>query len=576
MIQQVTATSDVKVAALMTVSGPTTGSNDSAEAYGERSLLDLLLESQNDLSAVERFAVWQDEADHTGHAKYSALIPATPPAVGQQYAFQVDLESCSGCKACVVACHELNGLDETETWRDVGALFGGTTSEPVIQHVTTACHHCLDPACFSACPVKAYEKDSTTGIVRHLDDQCIGCQYCIFACPYDVPKYNRAKGIVRKCDMCAGRLETGEAPACVASCPNQAIRIVLTSPEQVTESCESGVFLPGAPDPQLTLPTTEYVSRRALPRNLKPADYYSIRPEHAHWPLILMLVLTQAAVGTLTAHGVLARVGSMPGHLSTWLVSGALMLQVTALAASILHLGRPHLAYRAVLGVRTSWLSREIIAFGLFTPAVAGYALCSSAFSSGIVATVLEYCAFSTGWPGVLCSAMVYIATRREFWNLWYTSARFLLTAGLLGSAFSFLLGLAAACTNTGVTASDVFGATGITLCAAIISAASAKLIVELTVLRHLWSRQSTTLKRSALLLTGELAPVFKIRVICLLVGGISLPVAMIAVGFGPGESGALTGSMAVLAVVLLLAGELAERYLFFTAVVAPKMPRGF
>ncbi|MEZ6126844.1 MAG: 4Fe-4S dicluster domain-containing protein [Planctomycetaceae bacterium] len=110
----------------------------------------------------------------------------------------MDLDRCSGCKACVVACHSLNGLDEKETWRDVGLLIGGTRNQPVMQHVTTACHHCLEPGCMEACPVDAYEKDPVTGIVRHLDDQCFGCQYCTLACPYDVPKYHSGKGIVRK------------------------------------------------------------------------------------------------------------------------------------------------------------------------------------------------------------------------------------------------------------------------------------------------------------------------------------------------------------------------------------------
>ena len=154
-------------------------------------------------------------------ARYHSLLPATPPGPGQQYAFEVDLDRCSGCKACVVACHTLNGLDENETWRDVGLLVGGSRTAPVMQHVTAACHHCLQPACMIACPVNAYEKDPITGIVKHLDDQCFGCQYCTMACPYEVPKYHPGKGIVRKCDMCSSRLAVGEPPACVQSCPHR-------------------------------------------------------------------------------------------------------------------------------------------------------------------------------------------------------------------------------------------------------------------------------------------------------------------------------------------------------------------
>ena len=62
------------------------------------------------------------------------------------------------------------------------------------------------------CPVNAYEKDEITGIVKHLDDQCIGCVYCTLKCPYEVPQYDKAHGIVRKCDMCADRLSERRSP----------------------------------------------------------------------------------------------------------------------------------------------------------------------------------------------------------------------------------------------------------------------------------------------------------------------------------------------------------------------------
>ena len=215
-------------------------------------------------------------------------MPASPPGPGQQFAFEVDLDRCSGCKACVTACHALNGLDEDEAWRSVGLLHGGTSALPVLQHVTSACHHCLDPACLYGCPVNAYEKDPVTGIVKHLDDQCIGCQYCILKCPYDAPKYNKKLGIVRKCDMCSDRLAAGEAPACVQACPTQAIRITVVERQEVDRG-QRGQSLParGARACLYTLPTTVYKTSTALPRNLLPADHYAVtagpRPSRRWW-----------------------------------------------------------------------------------------------------------------------------------------------------------------------------------------------------------------------------------------------------------------------------------------------------
>src|SRR5687767_14817186 len=255
-----------------------------------RGLLDQLLHEQQLLTPVAEFARKHDKGQWTGKSsRHRELLPITPLVTGEQYAFEVELDKCSGCKACVTACHSLNGLDDNETWREVGLLInepkrrrernGGTSStSPTLinesgtrgtrpsnsapQHVTTACHHCVDPACLNGCPVLAYEKDPVTGIVRHLDDQCIGCQYCVLKCPYDVPKYNARLGIVRKCDMCSSRLAVGEAPACVQACPSEAIRITKVQTSTVTiEFRERGKdFLSGAPAGDYTLPTTRYTN----------------------------------------------------------------------------------------------------------------------------------------------------------------------------------------------------------------------------------------------------------------------------------------------------------------------------
>src|ERR1700722_20730827 len=114
-----------------------------------RTLIDDLLDEQQLLTPVAPFSRKHERQTLPAQAKYySDLIPLSSPAPGEQYAFAVDLDACTGCKACVTACHNLNGLDDDETWRDVGVLFGGTVLEPVQQTITTACHHCVDPAFF--------------------------------------------------------------------------------------------------------------------------------------------------------------------------------------------------------------------------------------------------------------------------------------------------------------------------------------------------------------------------------------------------------------------------------------------
>ncbi|MCI0535481.1 MAG: 4Fe-4S binding protein, partial [Verrucomicrobiales bacterium] len=89
------------------------------------SLIDALLAEQRTLTAVTNFAHWHQAHAGASHAShYRNLVPFNAPRPGQQYAFEVDLDKCSGCKACVTACHALNGLEEDETWRSVGLLVG--------------------------------------------------------------------------------------------------------------------------------------------------------------------------------------------------------------------------------------------------------------------------------------------------------------------------------------------------------------------------------------------------------------------------------------------------------------------
>jgi len=470
------------------------------------------------------------------------LIPLTAPRPGEQFAFEVDLDSCTGCKACVAACHSLNGLDENETWRDVGQLVSDDPRHPFVQAVTTSCHHCADPGCLNGCPVLAYEKDPVTGIVRHLDDQCIGCSYCILKCPYDAPKFNAARGIVRKCDLCQDRLSAGEAPACVQACPTYAIRIVSVPVDGAGDGRPTPGFLDAAADYAITRPTTRYLSRRRPVAPLIAADAYALRPEWAHTPLGAMLTLAPMGIACVALAAL--RGGTDPALARLGWLAGLL-----GLGASVLHLGQPLRAWRVFLGLRRSWLSREVLGFGLW------FLLATVAVVPGVPVPLRRPFALAAsvvGLVGLACSVMVYVDTRREFWRWQQTAPRFVLGAAVLGLAAWLAVGPARAI-----------------LPPALMAAMLLKLAVEVRVLQALDRADPdapfTAAVRTARLLTGPLRPLFGARLALGLLGGVALPFALMARAVPP--------STAWWGLGLLLLGEFAEHRLFFQAVAAPRMP---
>jgi formate dehydrogenase iron-sulfur subunit len=548
-----------------------------------------VLQEQQSLTAVERFAQRHAANDVPEARVYEDLIPLSRPGPGQQYGFRVDLDVCTGCKACVAACHSLNGLDDDEAWRTVGLLHGGSSTAPVQQTVTTACHHCLDPACMNGCPVKAYEKDPVTGIVRHLDDQCIGCQYCVLTCPYEVPRFNKQRGIVRKCDMCTDRLAASEAPACVQSCPNQAISIQIVDKARALEDAQAGSALPGAPSPGITVPTTEYVTARAFPKNLVPADFHQVRSGHPHMPLVFLLVLTQLSVGAFVIEFLLRRLtptfAMSTGALGLDAARGthalvALGAGLLALAASIFHLGRPQYAFRAVLGLRTSWMSREILAFGAFAGSAALYAafmwrepifrllhvpLPSGALFGAGTERVLGAVVVATGLAGVFCSVMIYVKTAREWWSGARTTFRFFATATVLGLATTILCVTAF---GGGEAARRAVGG----LAPLLAFATAMKLGWEISIFAHLADKQLGPLRRTAMLLKGDLRSELGARLGLGLAAGSLAPLVLA----GLADKGAL-GAGAVVVAILgfagLVAAELIERALFFRASSPARMP---
>lgn len=137
-------------------------------------------------------------------------------------AILIDITKCIGCQQCAAGCKEAHHQPgDPEPTLSATAF---TAVEPRgDKFVRRLCLHCEDPSCASVCPVGAIKK-TEQGAVRYDGSKCIGCRYCMIACPYSVPKYEWTKlaPYVTKCDMCAERVLAGGQPACVAACPTGA------------------------------------------------------------------------------------------------------------------------------------------------------------------------------------------------------------------------------------------------------------------------------------------------------------------------------------------------------------------
>jgi DMSO reductase iron-sulfur subunit len=455
----------------------------------------------------------------------TSLIPCAVPGPGEQYRFHFDMTKCIGCRCCEVACNEQNGNPADLRWRRVGEIEGGTYPFTQRHYLSMGCNHCVDAACLKGCPVEAYTKSPTTGVVLHSADACIGCQYCTWNCPYGVPQYNAERGVVGKCDMCHNRLAEGNEPACVHACPEEAIQIeVVNIADWVLNHASADA--PGLPPAHETISTTRITLPGELGPELEKADHTRVRPEHPHWPLVVMLTLTQLSVGAFAG---LAAFGKNEPIAAI----AAFLVAAIALGASTLHLGRPIHAYRAIRMWRRSWLSREVLLFTLF----AGSA---SAFAAATLFHLPPFAAIPTmllGLAGVTASAFIYLVPARPAWNNWHTLADFHLTGLVLGPAFLRALGV------------DV-------PVALIATFATLQLLNQLVKLLRLVRSDEFELLASARLLSQDLKTVLIARLALLVVGGIGLTLA----GF------------AIPALLLALAGELAGRYLFFVSVVPRNM----
>lgn len=138
--------------------------------------------------------------------------------MAKKYGMVIDLRKCVGCEACTVACKAENGvpLGNFRTW--VQTHETGTFPNVGLHFVPKLCNHCDHPACVSVCPTGASFKRGEDGIVLINQEICVGCKYCMVACPYGVRYLHEARGVVDKCTWCVHRVEEGIVPSCANTC----------------------------------------------------------------------------------------------------------------------------------------------------------------------------------------------------------------------------------------------------------------------------------------------------------------------------------------------------------------------
>jgi anaerobic dimethyl sulfoxide reductase subunit B (iron-sulfur subunit) len=377
------------------------------------------------------------------------------------------------------------------SWQKQGEAW---TTDVFAYNLSIACNHCVHPKCAGVCPTDAYVQRED-GIVYINESKCMGCGYCNWACPYSVPQYNPELGQMTKCNFCMDDLALGLPPACVAACPMRVLDFtVISDPCSVSSNQWSGSTgeyqglwerpatehpfpLPAfsrtqphlaiKPHPAMGNGLEKMTANReeVTPKRLKVSRLWSPKsPDFGQtkvwrlwspssldfeqklskawrlWspkflgfgldelPLVAFTLLGQMAAG-MTIFSFFFPLSSL--HL----LAIGLLLGLGGLV-SFLHLGNKKNAWRAVLHLKKSWLSREILAFGLF--------------GLSWLAWMLERWSLNTepwslptallGLALVFSMARVYRLHAISGWNTWRTEAAFFLSAGTLGALATGLM----------------------------------------------------------------------------------------------------------------------------------------
>ncbi len=342
--------------------------------------------------------------------------------------FVFDYAKCVGCHACLVACYNENQTAPPISWRTINRFNNEKLPLLGFIHQSIACNHCIEAPCLKACPSSAYYKDSATGAILHNADQCIGCKYCTWACPFDAPKFNERLGIIEKCNFCNQRLAIDKQPACTTNCPTGALSFgqiqseqpkgfgiskKTISPRVLTLRAEHANVVPISNSDSIGAEPIDLVkfSKKGVTTSLNSKD---------EWPLALFTLIGSLLVGWFSATLIPTSI-TIP--LWMFIILGFIGLQI-----SVLHLGKPLRSYLSLNNLKTSWLSREILSFGLFS-FIAFIAIILKSFTLVLIGSLI-------GVLFLFCVEMVYSVVKKKY-NTIIHSANTVLTAAVFFAYFS-------------------------------------------------------------------------------------------------------------------------------------------
>jgi len=258
-------------------------------------------------------------------------------------------------------------------WRNISIYNDLRHPDLPVFFYSIACNHCSEAPCMKNCPANAYTRDTETGAIIHHAQRCIGCKYCTWTCPYDAPKYNQNTKIIEKCNFCIERINSGKKPACALNCPTGALDY---SEEKPKTNNITPAFVNKGIGPSIQLVPLRNVSGPEITdpqiKASKKADFNKLIKDPAtkinalkEWPLIvftlLLPLILSGYISKLLVSEQIIRNSFLPlflGHpwflIPTGLI-GALL--------SMAHLGNKNRAWRSILNLKNSWLSREIFFF---------------------------------------------------------------------------------------------------------------------------------------------------------------------------------------------------------------------